>query len=109
MIASQSKNLQENYDLVINIFINLSVSENNVIVCAICRVHCRSTNIIENQFLLEAGGESESVQNEPKTTDLKCTSCHDNSPATSWCVECSEYICDGCVHVSVNIKPGKVK
>ncbi|KAJ9598237.1 hypothetical protein L9F63_011058, partial [Diploptera punctata] len=80
------------------------VVENNVIVCAICRVHCRSTNVIENQFLLEAGGESESVQNEPKTTDLKCTSCHDNSPATSWCVECSEYICDGCVQAHQRLK-----
>jgi hypothetical protein len=63
-------------------------------------VHCRSKNIIENQFLLEAGCEAESVQNESKTNDLKCTSCQvDNALATSWCVDCAEYICDGCVQV----------
>jgi hypothetical protein len=41
------------------------------------------------------------VQNEPKTSDLKCTSCQvENALATSWCVDCAEYICDGCVQVS---------
>ena len=63
-------------------------------------MHCRSKNIIENQFLLEAGCEAESVQNESKTSDLKCTSCQvENALATSWCVDCAEYICDGCVQV----------
>jgi hypothetical protein len=81
-------------------YIYMYFSENNVIICTVCRVHCRSKNIIENQFLLEAGSEAESVRNESKTSDLKCTSCQvDNAPATSWCVDCGEYICDGCVQV----------
>ncbi|CAG2066998.1 unnamed protein product, partial [Timema podura] len=73
------------------------VIENNVVVCPVCRVHCHANNLIENQFLLEVSGSSSEANATDPSSDLKCTSCHENSPATSWCVECSEYICDGCV------------
>lgn len=32
-------------------------------------------------------------------SDLKCSSCQDSAPATSWCVDCAEFICDDCVQV----------
>lgn len=34
-------------------------------------------------------------------SDLKCSSCQDGAPATSWCVECAEFICDDCVQVKL--------
>nr|CAD7198794.1 unnamed protein product [Timema douglasi] len=77
--------------------LDLSNRENNVVVCPVCRVHCHANNLIENQFLLEVSGSSSEANATDPSSDLKCTSCHENSPATSWCVECSEYICDGCV------------
>lgn len=35
---------------------------------------------------------------------LKCSSCTDDEPATSWCVECAEYICDSCVQAHQRLK-----
>lgn len=35
---------------------------------------------------------------------LKCSSCTDDAPATSWCVECAEYICDSCVNAHQRLK-----
>nr|CAD7266520.1 unnamed protein product [Timema shepardi] len=79
------------------------MGKNNVVVCPVCRVHCHANNLIENQFLLEVSGSSSEANATDPSSDLKCTSCHENSPATSWCVECSEYICDGCVQKHVTL------
>lgn len=35
---------------------------------------------------------------------IKCSSCTDDAPATSWCVECAEYICDSCVQAHQRLK-----
>lgn len=73
----------------------------NSIDCPICHVLCNLQNVIDNQFLLELETDVESGSNEisSKTQDVKCSSCSDNAPATSWCVECAEFICDSCVKV----------
>ncbi|XP_049937524.1 E3 ubiquitin-protein ligase TRIM33-like isoform X2 [Schistocerca serialis cubense] len=84
--------------------LDVEVVENSNVVCPICRVHCYAANIIENQFLLEAEGDNENGQGSSKVSDQKCTSCLDNSIVTSWCVECSEYICDGCVQAHQRLK-----
>ncbi|KAG8299267.1 hypothetical protein J6590_105138 [Homalodisca vitripennis] len=74
-------------------------------VCPLCHVICRATNIIENHFLVESlpavseGDGSDSS----KLTELKCGSCPDTA-ATSWCVECAEFICDGCVQAHQRLK-----
>lgn len=34
----------------------------------------------------------------------KCNSCTDDNPATSWCVECAELICDSCVQAHQRLK-----
>lgn len=74
----------------------------NIIECPTCHVICNSQNIIDNQFLMETDTEVESATSEPsaKVQDIKCSSCTDNAPATSWCVECAEFICDSCVQVN---------
>lgn len=73
----------------------------STIECPTCNVICNSQNIIDNQFLLETDSEIESGQSEApvKPQDVKCSSCSDNASATSWCVECAEFICDSCVQV----------
>lgn len=35
---------------------------------------------------------------------IKCSGCTDDAPATSWCVECAEYICDSCVQAHQRLK-----
>lgn len=82
-------------------------SESGVVVCPICHVLCRGCNIIENHFLIEStplpANEAE-PNDSAKFNDLKCGSCPENAPATSWCVECAEYICDGCVQAHQRLK-----
>lgn len=35
---------------------------------------------------------------------IKCSSCTDDANATSWCVECAEFICDSCVQAHQRLK-----
>lgn len=70
------------------------------VVCPSCHVMCRPSSIIENHFLAEsvalaALGDLEAAGD----TARQCGSCPDTA-ATSWCVDCAEFICDGCVQVS---------
>lgn len=68
--------------------------------------------IIDNQFLIEqcAAGEvndGSSTSDSAKQTaanNVQCSSCSDGAIATSWCVDCSEYICDSCVQAHQRLK-----
>lgn len=63
--------------------------------CALCQIVSRHSQVIENRFLTELNASEETT--EPAKEDLKCNSCSDNDIATSWCVECGEFICNKCV------------
>lgn len=61
-------------------------------------------SLIDNQFVLEAvskpSGESE--------TELHvCTSCEDNSSSTSYCLNCTEWLCDACVQAHQRVRVTK--
>lgn len=62
--------------------------------------------MILNQFMIEAVVDStddtQSAENEAKT--INCSSCSDDAIATSWCVECAEFICDSCVQAHQRLK-----
>lgn len=62
--------------------------------CPTCGLICEAEKIIDNQFLLELSSNEDTTA---KVTELKCSSCSDDNIATSWCVDCAEYICDICV------------
>lgn len=65
-----------------------------IIECPPCGMICNPTNIIENQFLLELASNSDDPN---KNADMKCSNCGDDAMATSYCTDCSEFICDNCV------------
>lgn len=74
--------------------------EVNSMSCPSCSVVSTVGSIIDNQFLLELCMENDlgSLPDLNKSlSDLKCSS--DSAPATSWCVDCAEFICDDCVQV----------
>lgn len=69
--------------------------------CQVCNVVSHLNNLIENRFftkLLEddLNGEDEPNEEEEK----KCTNCPENE-ATSWCIDCEEWICQNCVLVTL--------
>lgn len=68
----------------------------NQITCPTCNIQCEASRLIENHFLIELANSDES-SNASKVTDLKCSSCSDEAPASSYCADCSEFICDNCV------------
>ncbi|XP_067615834.1 E3 ubiquitin-protein ligase TRIM33 isoform X3 [Eurosta solidaginis] len=82
--------------------------------CPICNMASQNEFIIDNQFLIEqctAAGDNSltdgSLTDASKssvTANVACSSCSDNAIATSWCVDCSEYICDSCVQAHQRLK-----
>ncbi|XP_017484473.1 PREDICTED: E3 ubiquitin-protein ligase TRIM33 isoform X3 [Rhagoletis zephyria] len=82
--------------------------------CPVCNMASQNEFIIDNQFLIEqctaAGdnsltdGGSTDASKTTVTANITCSSCSDNAIATSWCVDCSEYICDSCVQAHQRLK-----
>ena len=62
------------------------------------------SSLIDNQFILEIvtkpSGESESESH-------VCTSCEDNSTASSYCLNCSEWLCSACVQAHQRVRVTK--
>lgn len=90
--------------LFINVY-NLTFIESASLACNVCRVI--SNSLIENPFLIES--TQPNTDSHPQSNDnsrlanAKCTSCHDNLVATSWCVDCNDFLCDGCVQVTFKL------
>ncbi|KAL6268152.1 hypothetical protein P5V15_001245 [Pogonomyrmex californicus] len=81
--------------------------ESNMIMCHVCNVTSQVENLIENRFLsklLEEDNDLGLDDETKETEEKKCTSCHDNIVATSWCMECEEFICQNCVMAHQRLK-----
>ncbi|XP_030053515.1 transcription intermediary factor 1-beta [Microcaecilia unicolor] len=77
-------------------------SEGASVNCPVCKHQCFQKDIVENYFLREsttAGGSE--LQ---KESSKRCTSCEDNAVATSYCIECSEWLCETCVEAHQRVK-----
>lgn len=90
-------------------FNEIDRSQPALVHCPICNMASQPDKIIMNQFLIEMSeanaDDSLSNSNDPDSkTLIKCSSCSDDETATSWCVECSEYICDSCVQAHQRLK-----
>ncbi len=74
--------------------------------CPTCSMASQFDHIIENQFIIEqsANEDSQNSADSDAKTVIKCSSCSDDASATSWCVECSEFICDNCVQAHQRLK-----
>ncbi|XP_037711126.1 transcription intermediary factor 1-alpha isoform X5 [Drosophila subpulchrella] len=84
--------------------------------CPVCDNASQQEFIVDNQFLIEqctAGDGGDGVglmgltgegQKTSAATSIQCSSCSDGAVATSWCVDCSEYICDSCVQAHQRLK-----
>lgn len=97
-------------------------AERITITCPTCRLQCQVANMIDQRFVIEKqaleqagnnGTDRSAVVVHPFVTrgyrnrkfifpggggEQQCNSCEDPEPATSYCVDCAEFICDNCVH-----------
>ncbi|XP_006877390.1 PREDICTED: transcription intermediary factor 1-beta [Chrysochloris asiatica] len=69
--------------------------------CPVCKQQCFLKDIVENYFMRDSGGKAAT---DAQDANQCCTSCEDNAPATSYCVECSEPLCETCVEAHQRVK-----
>ncbi|VVD05193.1 unnamed protein product, partial [Leptidea sinapis] len=74
------------------------------ILCAACRLQCQPNNMIDQRFVLEKVAMEQAGTNGNMSGDQQCNSCEDTEPATSYCVDCAEFICDNCVLAHQRLK-----
>ncbi|XP_074932359.1 transcription intermediary factor 1-beta isoform X2 [Phalacrocorax aristotelis] len=72
-----------------------------VVDCPICKHQCHLKDVVENYFLRDSGAEAPATS---QGSTQCCTSCEDNALATSYCVECSEPLCETCVEAHQRVK-----
>ena len=60
---------------------------------------------LDNQFLLEA--QAKQSRGSEASEKHVCTSCEDNSSATSYCVNCVDWLCDACVSAHQRVRMTK--
>ncbi|KAM4704257.1 transcription intermediary factor 1-beta [Rhinophrynus dorsalis] len=78
---------------------NSGESGSAVVICPVCKHQCFQKDIVENYFL------KVDPSAEPVTEVIqRCTSCDDNTVATSYCVECTEWLCETCVEAHQRVK-----
>ncbi|XP_063989414.1 E3 ubiquitin-protein ligase TRIM33 [Diachasmimorpha longicaudata] len=92
-----------------NVYVDSEVVLEGSIVCPTCNVASQGENLIENRFHTkfmddELNLTSDEDANKDDEEEKKCTSCHDNATATSWCVDCEEFICQNCVMAHQRLK-----
>ncbi|XP_066484169.1 transcription intermediary factor 1-beta isoform X2 [Tiliqua scincoides] len=75
--------------------------EGQVLDCPVCKHQCYLKDIVENYFLRDGGTEADG---DAREANQCCTSCEDNAPATSFCVECQEPLCETCVEAHQRVK-----
>lgn len=93
-------------------------SNATTVLCIACSMPNQMAGIIDNQFLVEqltlseetaaaaaaASSTNGSAKESSATAPILCSGCSDEVAATSWCVECAEYICDSCVQAHQRLK-----
>ncbi|XP_063384377.1 E3 ubiquitin-protein ligase TRIM33 [Cydia fagiglandana] len=70
--------------------------------CPVCRLQCQPANMIDQRFVLE-----KMCPDTPPAAaerDQHCSSCEEPEPATSYCADCAEFICDSCVQAHQRLK-----
>ena len=71
--------------------------------CPLCQQNSKKSDIIENQIveLLDLpSSEKAAAADEIKV----CTGCEEGIPATSYCIQCAEYLCETCVAAHKRVK-----
>ncbi|GAB6029992.1 hypothetical protein CHUAL_005684 [Chamberlinius hualienensis] len=74
-----------------------------LIKCPVCRQEFQKTDVIDNYFMKEL---SEGDKAEEKSTP-SCTSCDDKAIASSFCVDCEDWLCDACVQAHQRVRVTK--
>ncbi|RVE51885.1 hypothetical protein evm_003505 [Chilo suppressalis] len=78
-------------------------AERVTVTCPSCRLQCQVANMIDQRFVLEKMA-AEQAGSTGVSGDQQCNSCEETEAATSYCVDCAEFICDNCVNAHQRLK-----
>ncbi|CAH0591729.1 unnamed protein product [Chrysodeixis includens] len=79
-------------------------AERVTVTCPACRLQCQVANMIDQRFVIEKMALEQAGNNSGPSGEQQCNSCEDTEPATSYCVDCAEFICDNCVNAHQRLK-----
>ncbi|XP_075981925.1 transcription intermediary factor 1-alpha-like [Anticarsia gemmatalis] len=79
-------------------------AERVTVTCPACRLQCQLANMIDQRFVMEKMTVEQAGTNGGMSGEQQCNSCEDTEPATSYCVDCAEFICDNCVNAHQRLK-----
>lgn len=69
--------------------------------CPICKTTTSEDEVMDNVFAVTDPGEEDGGEEEDQQT---CNSCEENSPASSRCEDCEEFLCSDCVRAHQRVK-----
>ncbi|XP_052800130.1 E3 ubiquitin-protein ligase TRIM33-like isoform X2 [Mya arenaria] len=74
--------------------------------CPECQLEYTEDKILQNPFVSVVKKFEPKIEDGAPTEDKKdiCTSCDENEVATSFCVQCEEWLCDPCVGAHKRVK-----
>ncbi len=75
----------------------------NVVKCHTCQQECNIDDVITNEFVPPSETASDASKNSEDSAKL-CTACEENADATSYCIDCGEYLCDQCVNAHKRVR-----
>ena len=71
--------------------------------CPTCQQEYNKMDAISNEFVSNVDSSVSGDKSAEETVKI-CTGCEESVPATSYCIECSEYLCDQCVQAHRRVK-----
>ncbi|XP_051789824.1 transcription intermediary factor 1-beta-like isoform X1 [Erpetoichthys calabaricus] len=69
--------------------------------CPVCKQTFQLHDVVENYFIRDTPSSSKSNGNKTKEV---CICCEDKAEASSFCIDCSEWLCDACVGAHQRVK-----
>ncbi|XP_070562888.1 E3 ubiquitin-protein ligase TRIM33-like isoform X2 [Ptychodera flava] len=87
----------------------ITPGDDGAIRCPTCKQEVRNpASLIDNYFMLdEISISGENTTTSTTESETKCTSCDDNATVTSYCDDCSEWLCDACVQAHQRVRVTK--
>ncbi|XP_022250693.1 transcription intermediary factor 1-alpha-like isoform X2 [Limulus polyphemus] len=86
---------------------NYSTPATKPVTCPSCKEEINPDSVIDHLFILENIAQAnEALEGDDKKPPC-CTSCEDSAPASGFCTDCQEWLCETCVQAHQRVKVTK--
>ena len=75
--------------------------------CPICHEETPVKALLDNRLVSQDKAENAECSGSQPEEKQSCMACEEDTPATSYCLDCAEWLCEQCVQVNqINQVPG---